>query len=876
MLENQTPEEPQEKIVLPKEALKKRPKQKSYKDEVLKLLEQHTKKEAKALTMVSEVPGTTLDKPYQLPEDKDKKSAFFPGHPAFYIINSPLVGLLSNPDKEKNLFRNSLRILEAIKAPYCLIAGNLTNIDLTKASKNQGYRALLSDDNGNGSDSIFELMNERITKRIKQANDSMTDENGKQLYSGPKLLSFAKTETEIVNYWVSEEARRVVLEQQRILNDGIKRTKDAIGEEKKFIKNCRTEMANWAALIGNKKNLEESGLTKEEVRENIKMTSEEIKSAEAEKNRLEQEFKFLKDTRAAATQTNLSQSIKKKWYINFYSKLVRMFEENIPNLKVISTGDVYLKSSNLVAHLVQNPRDADSDIDMDKRWVQVNNALHNGERQPDVIFVGGFNLTFERYDCVYPARDPNDPRKTTIVDVVQLPMCIDSEYLKKHFEHTVNIGPFITRLIKNPYFAPALLIYGNISGFPVWDVANYTTLTDSKLCADKEALRNLVKGRSLAYGEFHSDQQEGSRYQAFYDIKELPGRPPPYVLHHNAFVEWNAPLSFQANIGDIVQGENFDKYHLEDPEGFLHAFDVEEKIREILARPVRGREDLIRQRDELARLFMENSAEIGVTRIDKKLESYHMRAYERGSKYYGSIIKRAEKIGLATIGKLGIISKIGGNHFENTKIVGYHFDEAKECSKALIEVLSRKEGMNADDLRNRIKAPRGSGENVSILAGGLGMLNQKDYAKWVKDPKSVSHEKFLYCISAKHKPTEGGSRKVNPVVAMRRARALKGSTDPIYQDRFIIQLAGHINRNSQVLTPNGLCQLVPCDGEFQTPFAEIKDFGLGDIGAIVMGLPMHGRGFFRTINFSYEGFRSHIKNGGIKNVDVKALFRNAL
>ena len=336
-----------------------------------------------------------------------------------------------------------------------------------------------------------------------------------------------------------------------------------------------------------------------------------------------------------------------------------------------------------------------------------------------------------------------------------------------------------------------------------------------------------------------------------------------------------------ANLGDIVQGENFDKYHLENPEDYLHTFDVERQIEELLKIQNVDVAALLQERNEVIRLWIKGSRGAGVTCAPAQLKSYHTRAYENQSEYYARIIARADKYRIATIDKVGIISKLDGNHFQNTGKhnsggVGWHFSEAELSADKLIEVLARKHRFDAEMLRKRILAPRGSAVNVSLLAGGLGMLSAKDYEAWVKNPKSVDPEKFPYCISAKHKPSAGGSHRINPIVAMRKVRSAKGTTDPIYQGRCVIEFAGHIDRDSEALLPNGWCKLVPCDGEFQTPFAQEYDFSLGDVGTTVFGLPMHRKGFFRWISFSYEGFRSHMKNGGLGKVDVKSLFRNAL
>lgn len=849
--------------------------------DVLKELE-GIHKEVHALTLVPGIRGTTLDDPFVLPLAK-KDNHWYGGQPMFYILNSPLVGLLANPDDDKNPFKNALRLAEMLELPYLIISGNLIHLDVTQASKNQALRAMATDTQGlekNGTEELFQTMDERIRRRIKRAKELMMDENGKPIFSGKFFFAPGKSEMNIINYWVAEEARRVTAQQRDIVSKGIQETRKEIGARESLCVRLEKPLAELERLLVSEDKRKEKNLTKAELLEEKRKCLENLKFNRSVLESRYEELALLRDKRAAIRQTDLTEVVRKKWYLNFCEKLADIFEEEFLNFKVISTGDVFLKAGEITAKLVQNPHDANSDTYMNRTWERVNNALHNGDRQPDYVFIGGYNLTYERYDSVYPARDPFDERKTTTVEIIQLPMCVDSDYLKSNFEHTVAIGPFITRLAENPFFAAGMVNCGRISKFSVRDFVTLDTLTDAKFCTDKSALSKLTNGKYMVYGELRSDPQEGSRYQAWYDLPDPPYMVVPYVLHHRAFIEWDAPISWEANLGDIVQGENFPMYHLEDPDEYMHAYDVEKRIEKLLADSAKDAKTLIKQRNELIRLWQQNAKNAGTTRVDEQLESYWQRAYKDQSQYYAGIIKRSQKIGLATIGRLGIISKISGNHFQNTGLkssggVGWHFDEAILSVKELINVLGREHKFDDDLLQKLVQAPRGSAKNVSILAGGLGLLSDKDYASWIKNSRSVAPEKFPYCISAKHKPGKGGSRKVNPIVAMRRVRSLKGTTDPIYQDRFVIELAGHINRDSEALLPNGLCKLVPCDGEFQTPYAQELDFGLGDVGTAVLGLPMHRRGFFRTISFSYEGFRAHIQNGKKWKVDVKALFRNS-
>src|SRR3989344_4047308 len=162
----------------------KLPKARSPKEEVLELLSQYSKRQVRELTLISEVPGTSLDNPHPLPM-AEKKCSWYNGHPMFYFINSPMIGLVADPDIEKSPFRNGLRLAEAVSVPWIIISGNLFHLDVTKASKNQGIRAMATDTSYNGDSngsSGFQTMEERIQQRIKRVKALMTAENGKPIF----------------------------------------------------------------------------------------------------------------------------------------------------------------------------------------------------------------------------------------------------------------------------------------------------------------------------------------------------------------------------------------------------------------------------------------------------------------------------------------------------------------------------------------------------------------------------------------------------------------------------------------------------------------------------------------------------------------------
>jgi hypothetical protein len=355
--------------------------------------------------------------------------------------------------------------------------------------------------------------------------------------------------------------------------------------------------------------------------------------------------------------------------------------------------------------------------------------------------------------------------------------------------------------------------------------------------------------------------QEGGKQQAYYDIPEPPFRLAPYQMHHVFFLRHGFPIHHYSNLGDIVQGENHPFYHLETPEKYREPYKVKQQVEEVFASEILTAQEKL---NVLGRLAVRNAWRIGIQRVDLQLEQYIQQAYNQGSEYFARILRNCKKIGLSFIGKAAPITILGGNHFGNTEGVGRHFNEAEICEGRLRAILRDHHRISREEVNTMILAPLGSARTVSRILGAFGINGV-----------------YPYCLSAKHKPGRGGARYHNPIKKMRAVRVRIGTTEPIYRDRFVIEEAGHIDRDAWCMIPNGFVSLCPGQ-EFQGPYAEAEDFALADMGTKVIGLPapafhMNSKEVFGPlihISFAYEVFYQYIKKPW--RIDVKSLFPYAL
>ncbi|MBI2056494.1 MAG: hypothetical protein HYT37_03905 [Candidatus Sungbacteria bacterium] len=794
---------------------------------------------------LSVLPETSLESPYEI--------SLAPAvHPMVLAINSPLVGLVQHPDPIAKPLRNALFVAKAWGYPVVLLTGNILHLDTTRAGKFQGFRAFVSDTNA--STPLFEGVEKRLHARLKTLREQMTDKNGDPIFPGVIYTTFGRSEDEIINYWVNEKVNRtVVAERERI----VYARKTAKSEIKTLEK----------VLIWDINALNNPEITPEE-KDHLEKAIEqnEKKLAGVKEAVVELEYE-----RVIISATNISEAVRKQWFLEAQKHLIDLFEAHVPGIKVIATGNCVMRVGGRLIRIEQNPRQTISDTFSDLVQNETRSRLKNGKNVPDLILLAGYSICGAYFRVNYP-KSMDDPNEITSVHVVQLPMCIDASFLQRIADLSVRVGPFLTRLITSEYFTPGIVPCGWIANFftshPWWnrDIAPHppekkegTSLAYS-LFAEPEKLTGFFKTLFMFYKESESDMQEGGKQQAYYDIEEPPFRLAPYQFHHDFFLKIGAPIHHYSNLGDIVQGENHTFYHLEISEKYREPYKVKRYIEEILEADIPVEEKL----RKLGQCAVQNAWRVGIQRIDMQLEQYIQQAYYSGGEYFARVLRNCKRTGLTFIGRAAPITILGGNHFGNTEGVGRHFNEAEICEGRLRAVLRDHHRLSREDVNTLVLAPLGSARTVSRILGAFGFNGV-----------------YPYCLSAKHKPGRGGARYQNPVKKMRAVRVRIGTTEPIYRDRFVLEEAGHIDRDAWCMIPNGFISLSPGQ-EFQGPYAEEEDFALADMGTKVIGLPAPAFqcgsnevfGPLVHISFAYEVFYKYIKKPW--KIDVKSLFPNAL
>lgn len=806
-----------------------------YSAEELKDMTDKAEKELLEFSGVSTsvLPDYTLDSPF---EPTMKENA----RPLVFFLNCPLLGLVQNLDPVTHPLRNGLLVAEARQYGCVFLTGNLIHIDVTRASSMQGFRMFVS--HTEETEKTFVPIEDRIESTFKLLAKEFIREHKVPCYSGPIYIVFGRSEDLLINYWVRQRVNEIVAEDQARIGALIRKKNKKIRQYKK-------------AFIS---------LLEIEDREGIEQVETALKKEE-------NELVNLKKERSYMTATDVSPDRKKKLFLEFQRQLINLYEQYIHGVKVISTGNCVVRIWGRRILIKQNPRQSVADTYAGNVETETRSNLKNGGDAPDLIVLAGYNVTGLQ-SCVNFPEAKDDPRKIISTELVQLPVCLNATYLQQFSDRAVTAGPFLTKLIDAQYFAAGAVAVGWPQRFfhvEYWYARDLTPQPPRhsesaslayEMFSNWHMLKEYCRRPFLMYIEAESDMQEGGKQQAYYELPEFPFRQALYDFHHKFFLKHRLPIVSNWNLGDIVQGENHEEYHLEVRENYLNPHDASNHVGKLLALDMPYEEKI----KLLAKLAVENTWSNGVQRVDDQLEQYMSRSYQEGSDYYAGVLREAKRINLQYIENAAPLTVIGGNHFGNTKKVGKHFNEATICANRLRDILHDKYAISREELEKLVMAPLGSAKTVSRALGAFGIGNVHPY-----------------CISIKHKPGAGAARGRVPVTILRASRVRIGVTEPVFRGRFVIEMAGHIDRKSACMTKNGFLSLSPGQ-EFKGAWAEEMDFALADCGTVVIGLPAPALrigskevfGPVVHVSFAAEVFYDYIKSPW--EIDSAQLLPNAL
>ena len=355
---------------------------------------------------------------------------------------------------------------------------------------------------------IFVTIEERIESIFKLLRKEFFRDNDTPCFQGPVYIVFGRSEDLLVNFWVSQRVNEIVAENQAHIDAEIREKSKKVSQHEKMLEKLKK-------------------LAEDETFEEMYGVLEEgaLEALEAILKREEQELAALKFERSHMKATLVDPDLKKKLFLEFQRQLINMYQENLPNVKVISTGNCVVRLWDRKILIKQNPRQSVADTYAGIVETETRSNLKNGGEAPDLIVLAGYNVTGLQ-SCINHPEAKNDPRKIINTELVQLPVCLNSAYLQQVSDRAVTAGPFLTKLVDAQYFAAGALAMGWPEEFfevEYWyerDLApqspcnGETPMLAYEMFSNWHMLKEYCRRQFLMYIEAESDMQEGGKQQA--------------------------------------------------------------------------------------------------------------------------------------------------------------------------------------------------------------------------------------------------------------------------------------------------------------------------------------------------------------------------
>lgn len=773
--------------------------------------------------------------------------------PQISTINTPKLGLVGGKNPYRSQVKNALRDAEVRGVDAVVITGNLEYIDTKRFSNLSALRSKISGvktrpelvedkeaaDKLKKGKPVFLSFKEKFDHLMEIIKDTFT-ENGKPIFSGQTLIFFGNTEESLAVYYANEKMNKAVAEERYRLGARIQVLKHLIKEEK----NEETKNFHCAELV--------KTLKRQKI---IKGTS------------LNEEFK--NDCRDEMTK-----------YI------VYRLEQAIPNAKVISVGECAIRLDSPKAvncktiGVFHKPTESIHDTSFADFVDNKYQAIAGGViPQPDVCVLGGLNLDMKQQSISYavlPVDRKADFESTESsvksVDVIQLPTCIDGEFIKKFKEQGVRYADPLMQFASSEGFDSGAVVLRWVDGIFRVEKLPQDYLGNEAIFGSKEALQKVYSESNVIYGEQEGDCHIGHQFVARYKIREFPWEIYHYQLVHKILLENDAPICFYFNTGDTINAQNYPTWEEQHPEK-LFPYKWFRVIQEISAKGDSWKDRF----DRLSSLVVRDSRISGIISPERQFKEYFRTAiesdicpaYVKGLEYWTKMLERAKRIGLKNFGDLGIITFIEGQHSAHT--FEGKIRESDQIATHL-RIALRRHGFTEKEVSKWVRAPMYG--TYSLAEGLLGVAPEMDSEKKALLSKG---KPYFYCFIAQHKPAAGRGiyKGKDKARSIKLHQSRKGTTQAYQQGRFVVRLGGDIHLLILSFSKNTL-DVVSGSQTFYDAWRAYLGLALNNIVTVILGLPKNGpsTGPISTIFLRYEELLDYVRNPW--PIDFKKLFRNAM
>ncbi|OGZ98785.1 MAG: hypothetical protein A3H69_05445 [Candidatus Sungbacteria bacterium RIFCSPLOWO2_02_FULL_47_9] len=801
------------------------------------------------------VPDLTSDNPYVV---KVADSS----NPRLMVINSPLIGALPQENPHTDPFKNALHIAEVKNADAIIIAGNLiyfitqqygstypykaqaSGIPTNPKILNEAYPKSVIEDSGDietrveKGKPVFMPVRTRLDLVLDMVKKEFVDANDKPVYSGPLLITFGSIEEALAMQHTNERLRIDVQRERTYAQRKIKELYRELAAEKKL---------------------------------KAEANSEKIE-------KVEREIEDFRTYEQFAIMGNVAPDHINRTTDSMISYIIWRYEKDIPNAKVISIGDAYLKAGNKLIEVTyeksgESLNDGFAGKIRDVTYSRIKN--NPGSSIPDVILGAGLNPTFRNLLISHRVRE----REATLEDVklchaIQLTTCINDGLYREVARKRVRVKDDLTRLAKSDSFTAGVLWIEWINDIFSPEFWSGECLVNEKNFENEASLRTMVTYGALLHERLYFLKEGcthyGARYMATYPSpNDSKGR---YIkLHYQVALEMlnklKAPIAGYQHDGDACHWINYETWKEEHDDWIgLEDFTRELTRLETLGVPF---EERIKK---LKMTAIMNDIRSGIINPEKQLPQYVL-SLEPYLDFWAGIIEYCRDNGIEFRGKFSAIVQGRGNHNEHSFPKGskVEFSEAKLIRSDMVANLFKKYPSLSDLIEKNFTAPHMG--KLGFANGVMAVIPDKKKRGLGKDDFMLQQDFYSYAVKMKHK--QGSSKSKDNMSNMLRAFAKQGTANAYEAGRMTVNLAGDDHFGGLAITRNAFHFKTGCQ-TFENEFGKRFDFPEQNLFSGIWSVPIGGpsRGPLSWVFLDYGLLRKYA-NAPFP-IDRAKLFRGAL
>jgi hypothetical protein len=596
--------------------------------------------------------GEETLKSHKLPQSRAEKPYVISSKTGeIMIINSPLIGsLVSNEDKT-DIVKNALRLANVAGHDAVIITGNVIYMLAQRYGAQRSYKTQVSGIKVNSKkieseypksvtkdkrfqsteerfkkgEPVFMTLKSRLEHNVDLLHDVFTDNNNKPLYDGSVYVIFGKLEDELIMFYANEFLRVGLFKSRAWAQKKVMKYVSAWRKEKDSRKKSRIyqkvkDWKEWLSIFAVMGNITDESLAK---------------------------------AREIAT-----------------GYIIKKYEERIPNAKVISIGDAFIKTDSRTLMVTTDKNREVLNGNLSSKLAEGTESFSKGrptKNIPDVMLGMGMNPFLDVKWATYQASEDNADKKTCMI--IQLPVCLDSERYRNVIRDQNIVKDKLTKVGQKSGFESGVITlqwHKNVAQ-PILRFWTSDLLKNKEVFKEKKGIQDLIMGNKKEHESIFAHKL-GDTHHGVNDIRvyESPNDPNGYVLktHRQVAMEFmlnaNAPILMEQHDGDIVQGMNHSYAKYVNPKWMLP-----EQLVNAINKIEHSEVSLAEKFKLLRRLSLHQKIVGGVLQPDDQMRSFVL-STKPYLKYYLNMIERKKKVKLSFKGRISAVMHIIGNHFQNT------------------------------------------------------------------------------------------------------------------------------------------------------------------------------------------------------------------